>query len=136
MTIGELSQRTGVSSSAIRYYEQEGLIPAARRSGGKRRFDEDMVSRITVISVAKVAGFSISEIRQLVGGFRGERWRKLAERKRDEIRETTARLRLMDHLLRSLVECGCFDVEECGRVLARAAAHQAKPFDLSRVIRP
>src|SRR5688572_26903523 len=116
MTIGELSRRTGVAASAIRYYEQERLIPAARRNGGQRVFDEEMVARITVISVAKDAGFSIAEIRQLVGGFRGERWRKLAERKRDEIRATTLRLRLMDDLLRSLVECGCFDVEECGRV--------------------
>ena len=117
MTIGELSERTGVASSAIRYYEQEGLIPAAHRSGGRRVFEEDMVSRIAVITVAREAGFSIAEVRQLLGGFRGERWRKMAERKREEIRAISARLRLMDELLRTLAECGCFDVEECGRVL-------------------
>lgn len=119
MTIGELSRRTGVAPSAIRYYEQEKLIPSASRSGGKRIFDETMVERLTVISVAKEAGFSIAEIRQLVGGFGGERWKKLAVRKRDEIRAAAARLRLMDRLLNSLIDCGCFDVEECGRVLRR-----------------
>ena len=59
------------------------------------------------------------EIRQLVAGFNGERRRKLATRKREELREAAARLRLMDDLLRSLLACGCFDVEECGRILSR-----------------
>jgi MerR family redox-sensitive transcriptional activator SoxR len=119
LTIGELGIRTGLPPSAIRYYEQEKLIPAAPRSGGKRVFDESMVERLTMISVAKEAGFSIAEIRQLVGSFGGERWRKLAERKRAEIRATADRLRLMDRLLQSLLDCGCFDVEECGRILRR-----------------
>lgn len=119
MTIGELARRTGIAASAIRYYEQEGLLPRAARSGGRRMFGEDAVAQLTVVQLAKEAGFTVAETRQLVTRFATARWRELAERKLEEIEQTAARLRTMSMLLRALLECNCFDLEACGRVLMK-----------------
>ena len=119
MTIGELAQRTGIAASAIRYYEAERLLPHATRKGGRREFDDDAVAQLEVVQVARDAGFTVAEIRQLVGSFSSARWRPLAERKRAEIEQTIGRLRLMSEMLERLMQCGCFDLETCGRVLAK-----------------
>jgi MerR family transcriptional regulator, redox-sensitive transcriptional activator SoxR len=120
MTIGELSQKSGVSASALRYYEKEGLLPAARRRSGRRDFDAAVLSQLVVVRLARDAGFSIAESRRLVREFGRERWRRLAERKLDEIRATAERLREMSGLLEKLLDCDCPDIEFCGRALARA----------------
>ena len=119
MTIGELARTTGIAASAIRYYEEQGLIRPASRTGGRRVFDDDAIARVTFIQVATAAGFSLSEVRQLIRDFKGDRWRRLAERKIGEIDEQIVRLRHMQSLLRKLTPCGCFEVEECGTALRR-----------------
>jgi len=77
------------------------------------------VARLTVIHVAKEAGFTLAEIRQLVRGFGGERWRTLATRKLAEIDQVASRIELMRSLLQNLLRCGCFDIDECGRVMRK-----------------
>jgi len=122
MTIGELSQRTGIAPSAIRFYEQEGLLPSARRVSGRRVFDDDAVPHLIFVQVAQQAGFTLQEIRRLIRDFRSDRWRRLAEQKLTELSELAARVRVMQALLRRLLDCGCFDVEACGEVLRRHGA--------------
>lgn len=119
MTIGELARATDLAPSAIRYYEQEGLLPAPRRTGGRRVFDAAAVPQLMFIQVAKEAGFTLEEIRQLIRSFKGERWRVLAERKLRELDDAARRIRLMRALLLRLIDCGCFDVEACGTLLRR-----------------
>ena len=119
MTIGELSRRTGLSPSAIRYYEQERLIVGPPRSSGRRVFDDRSVAQLAVVRLARDAGFTIGEIRQLVTEFGAHRWRRLAERKRVEIRVATERLLAMSALLEKLLGCACPDIEFCGRALQR-----------------
>jgi MerR family redox-sensitive transcriptional activator SoxR len=121
MEIGELSRRTGLSPSAIRYYEQERLIPPAERRSGRRVFDEGMLAQLVVVQLAREAGFTLAEIRQLVNEFGRNRWRSMAERKLGEIRVTTERLRTMSVLLTDLLECECPNIEVCGRALRREA---------------
>jgi MerR family transcriptional regulator, redox-sensitive transcriptional activator SoxR len=120
MTIGELSRRTGLAPSAIRYYEQERLIPAPRRRSGRRDFDDGVLSQLIVVQLARDAGFSIAEVRRLVTEFGRERWRKLAERKLGEIRSTAERLRVMTGLLEKLLACECPDIEFCGTAISRS----------------
>lgn len=122
MTIGELSRRSGIAPSAIRYYEEEGLLPPPVRRSGRRVFDDDAAARLQFIRTAKEAGFTLAEIRQLVRTFKGERWRRLARRKLEELDLAAERLRVMRRLLTRLLDCGCFDVEECGRLLGWTAA--------------
>jgi MerR family redox-sensitive transcriptional activator SoxR len=127
MKIGEVSRRSGLSPSALRYYEQERLIPPVPRRGGRREFDERSMAAVAVVQLARRAGFSVGEIRQLVGEFGRNRWRRLASRKLDEVRETAVRLREMARLLEKLLACDCPDLDFCGRVIQRGSAAQRSP---------
>jgi MerR family redox-sensitive transcriptional activator SoxR len=124
MTIGELSRRTGLSPSAIRYYEGERLIPPPRRRSGRRDFDAGTLSQLVVVQLARDAGFSVAEVCSLVTEFGRERWRKLAERKLGEIRSAAERLRLMTGLLEKLLGCECPDIEFCGRAISESHARK------------
>lgn len=122
ISIGELARRAGVATSAIRYYEEVGLLPAPRRSSGKRLFDERALDRLLVIAFAKEAGFTLREIRQLFSGFAtttpaGARWRKLATVKLDEIEALSRRIDAMKNLLREALRCGCIELDACAKVI-------------------
>jgi MerR family transcriptional regulator, redox-sensitive transcriptional activator SoxR len=83
LSIGEVASRVGLRPSAIRYYEEMGLLPRQERAAGRRCFDPAMVDRLTVIRAARDVGFSLDEIRQMLDGFSPEtpppeRWRRLA----------------------------------------------------------
>ena len=119
MLIGELSRRTGISSSAIRFYEEEGLIPRPARLSGRRVFDDRSLAHLVVVQLAKDAGFTLAEIRQLVNEFGKNRWWRLAERKLVEARVASEHLRTMTLLLEKLLKCKCPDIEFCGRALQR-----------------
>ena len=125
LSIGQVARQAGIEPSAIRYYESLGLLPRPPRAGGKRRYGADVLDRLSLIALAKEAGFTMKEIRQLVGGFApdtgpSERWRVLATRKLREIEEAAARLRRMRQVLRVALECGCVDLKECAPILRRA----------------
>lgn len=122
MKIGELSRRTGLPPSALRYYEQERLIRPAPRRGGQREYEDRDVSAVAVVHLARRAGFTIAETRQLVGEFGRDRWRRLAERKLGQVRETAERLREMSTLLEKLLECECPDIDFCGRLIRKRAS--------------
>jgi MerR family transcriptional regulator, redox-sensitive transcriptional activator SoxR len=62
LTIGELSRRAGIAPTALRYYEQIGLLPAVPRVAGRRRYDDAVLSRLEVIRVCKAAGFTLDDI--------------------------------------------------------------------------
>lgn len=135
MRIGELAARSGLAASAIRYYEAEGLLRPARRSAGRRVFDESAAAQLEVVRLAAETGFTLAEIRQLVTEFGENRWRRLAERKIAEIREAAERLRTMEDLLSRLVRCECPDIDFCGRALRKAERRGRLPKRASRLLR-
>jgi MerR family redox-sensitive transcriptional activator SoxR len=124
MRIGELSRAARINPSAIRYYEQEGLIPRADRRAGRRVFDERSLDQLIVVRMAQEAGFSLAEVRQLVTEFGQDRWRRLAERKLVELEALAGRLRVMNSLLKKLLECECPSIEICGRALRQRSTRQ------------
>jgi MerR family redox-sensitive transcriptional activator SoxR len=126
MRIGELAQTTGLAPSAIRFYEGEGLLPTARRLSGRRVFDETALDHLTVVQLAKDAGFTLAEIRRLVNEFGKNRWRSLAERKLGEVRLAAARLKTMTRLLERLLRCDCPDIDFCGRTIRRSTARSSR----------
>lgn len=125
MLIGELARRAGMSPSAIRFYEAEGLILAPGRRSGRRVFDDRSVAELAVIALAKDVGFTLVEIRQLVREFGQNRWRRLARRKLPELKAAAERLRTMTLLLQKLLRCRCPDIEFCGRLLKANAGKRA-----------
>lgn len=122
MTIGELSRRSGVPASTIRYYEDEGLIPRPARASGRRVFDESTLDRLLLVECAKEAGFSLRDIRQLFDGFSsgtpaGTRWKALATAKLAEVEAQAVRIKTMKKLLEEALCCGCVDLTDCGKLL-------------------
>ena len=85
LNISEAAREVGLRPSAIRYYEQIGLLPPAERKGKQRRYDRTVLYRLAIIQRARQLGFTLDEIRQLFFGFGGvarasERWQQLSVR--------------------------------------------------------
>jgi MerR family redox-sensitive transcriptional activator SoxR len=118
LAIGDIAKAAGVSASAIRFYEREGVLAPAQRSGGRRRYGPAVVQRLRVLEVAKQAGFSLAQIKHLLGGFDrtvppSQRWQTLTRDKLDEIEQLIARAEAMRALLRRGLECGCLTLDDC-----------------------
>ena len=118
LTIGEVARRTGLRTSALRYYESAGVLPPPARVNGRRRYDPDVVRLLKTVRFAQDAGFSVAEIRTLFHGFGAHvppaaRWRKLADRKLAELDALTLRVERMRRALLLAKECGCVRMEDC-----------------------
>jgi MerR family transcriptional regulator, redox-sensitive transcriptional activator SoxR len=118
LRIGEVAERAGVATSAIRYYERIGLLPEAQRVSGQRRYDESVVGTLAFIGVAQTAGFTLAEIAELIDGAGGEAgmsdtMRSLSRRKLPEVEAQLERAREMSRWLHVASDCECETPEEC-----------------------
>ena len=118
LTIGDVARQAGIRPSAIRYYEEIGLLPAPERVGGQRRYDTRVLTHLAVVRMAQEAGFTIDEVRQLVAGFpeetpAAERWRDLARRKLPEVDARIAHLQMVRAVLEESLRCGCLTLDAC-----------------------
>src|SRR6266550_75441 len=91
LAISDVARVFGLRTSAIRYYEQIGILPPAMRKNGRRRYDKSVLFRLEVVQRAREFGFTLEEIRELFFGFQPatpppKRWHKLSERKIAELR--------------------------------------------------
>jgi MerR family redox-sensitive transcriptional activator SoxR len=119
LSIGEVAEKAGVSVSAIRYYERNGLLPEAERVGGRRRFGEETVQRLGIVDVAKQAGFSLDEVGTLLasidaGAPAHEQLQALANCKLPQVDALIERAQRMRDWLVVARECGCVSLEDCG----------------------
>lgn len=112
LPIGEVAKNTGISVSAVRYYEEIGVISSATRVGGKRRFDPATIGRVSFIRRAQEAGFSLEEIGTILDDETGI-WRVLVDDKLIELTERKDRLETMISMLAEIRECGCGAVAAC-----------------------
>jgi MerR family transcriptional regulator, redox-sensitive transcriptional activator SoxR len=117
MTIGEVAARAGVRASAIRYYEGIGVLPEPERVSGQRRYDADVLRRLAVVDVAQRAGFSLDEVRELLGNANGgsahEVVRALAERKLPAIEALIERAEAVRRWLEDARACECPTLDVC-----------------------
>ena len=118
MRIGEVARKAGLKPSAIRYYEEAGLLPPAYRKSGRRDYDGSIFRFLGVIRIARACGFTISEIQKLVGGYPNDvspaqRWGEMAEKKVTELKCRTAELESMIEILLQGLACNCRDLSEC-----------------------
>jgi DNA-binding transcriptional MerR regulator len=125
LDISEVSKRTGLSSSALRFYEEKGLITSVGRKGLRRLFDEGVVERLSLIGLGRAAGFSLDAIQGTFGAD-GAPYidRELLATKANEIDETIHKLSAMRDGLRHAAACSAPSHFECPtfRRLMRAAA--------------
>jgi len=122
LAISDVARVFGLRTSAIRYYEQIGILPPAMRKNGRRRYDKSVLFRLEVVQRARESGFTLEEIRELFFGFQPatpppKRWHKLSERKIAELRIRMKQLKLMETLLKQIQGCRCNALEECGEKL-------------------
>src|SRR5262252_3255448 len=120
LSISEVSRQIGLRPSAIRYYEQIGILPAAQRVSGQRRYDVTVLHRLVVIQRARQTGFTLTEIKQLFFGFRAGtppsvRWQKLKKQKIVELDAMLEHIQTMRDLLGQQGKCRCTALEECGK---------------------
>lgn len=118
LSIGEVARRAGIRPSAVRYYEEAGILPVPARVSGQRRYDANAVRRIDVLRFAQQSGFTLREIKTLFHGFGAEtplsaRWRTLARTKLQELDLLARRIRRMRRALELGLQCGCLRVEDC-----------------------
>jgi MerR family redox-sensitive transcriptional activator SoxR len=118
LSIGEVARRTGVRTSALRYYEEAGILPTPARVSGRRCYDADAIRRVDVLRFAQQAGFTLREIKTLFHGFGAEtplsaRWKSLARGKLRELDVLAERVQRMRRALELGLKCGCVRVEDC-----------------------
>lgn len=116
LAIGEVAARAGVSASRIRYYELRGLLPAPERVAGKRRYGEEVFRRLAVIDAAQRVGFTLEEIRELLGSRdqpAHERLRQLARSKLPELDELIERATSVRRVLELCSRCRCQSIDVC-----------------------
>ncbi len=116
MTIGEVAERAGMSASRIRFYEARGLLPEPERAGGKRRYGEEVLRRLAIIDAAQRVGFTLAEIRDLLGSrdeLAHERLRQLAVLKLPELDDLIARATSVRRVLTVCSRCSCESIDVC-----------------------
>jgi len=127
LSISEVARQIGLRPSAIRYYEQIGILPPAQRVSGQRRYDVTALHRLVAIQRARQTGFTLNEIKQLFFGFRAGtppsvRWQKLKGRKVVELDAMLEHIKTMRALLEQQGKCRCTALEGVGRRYSRSSA--------------
>lgn len=117
LSIGEVAARAGLKPSAIRYYESLGILPEPDRMSGQRRYAPDVLQQLAVIGVAQEAGFTLTEVRELLsepGNARpSERLQALARRKVPEVEALITRAEAMKGWLEAASNCECSTLDLC-----------------------
>lgn len=118
-TIGQVAERSGLSVSALHFYEREGLIFSERNEGNQRRFSRDTLRRLAFIRAAQAVGISLADIGEALDRLPRQRtpregdWTKLAERWREQLDARIDQLERLRDDLTSCIGCGCLSFERC-----------------------
>jgi MerR family redox-sensitive transcriptional activator SoxR len=119
LAIGEVSARSGMAASALRYYEDQGLISSSRTPGGARRYPRSVLRRLAVIRAARNVGLALPEIRAALETLPPGRpptaadWARLSQGWRDRLDEQIAALSKLREGLSSCIGCGCLSIDRC-----------------------
>jgi MerR family redox-sensitive transcriptional activator SoxR len=120
LTIGELADRSGVATSALRYYEARGLIASERTEGNQRRFARATLRRVAFIRAAQTAALSLNEIGRSLAGLPAGRnptrddWERLSGSWRERLDTRIEELTSLRDDLSGCIGCGCLSLDTCG----------------------
>ena len=119
LTIGELSDRSGVAPSALRFYEAEGLLHSTRTAGGQRRYHRDALRRVGFVRVAQQVGLSLDEIKEALSSLPDARtptekdWQRLSASWQPRIDHQIRLLERLRDRLSACIGCGCLSLKVC-----------------------
>ncbi|MFE1317757.1 redox-sensitive transcriptional activator SoxR [Kitasatospora phosalacinea] len=133
LTIGQLAERSGLATSALRYYEALGLIHSTRTAGNQRRYPRAALRRIAFVRAAQQVGLSLDEARTALARLPEDRapttreWNAVAAAWQHRIDRQIAELQLMKAKLTGCIGCGCLSLTRCGLYNAADRAAAAGP---------
>jgi MerR family redox-sensitive transcriptional activator SoxR len=119
LTVGEIARRSGFTRSAVRYYDDLGLLSAARTVGGQRRFQRGSLRRLALIRAARSMGLSLEEIAAALARLPRERipaqadWAGLSDSLSKRLNEQIAALEALRDQLTGCIGCGCMSLDNC-----------------------
>jgi MerR family redox-sensitive transcriptional activator SoxR len=119
LTIGAVSERSGIAASALRYYESQGLIFSTRSESGQRRYKREVLRRVGFIRVAQQVGLSLEEIHDALASLPDKRtptekdWHRLSSAWQPRIRAQIAMLERLSERLDTCIGCGCLSLRKC-----------------------
>ena len=119
LTIGELSARSGVAPSALRFYERQKLISSRRTDGNQRRYDRSTLRRVALVQAGRAAGIPLTRIRAALETLPSDRtpsrrdWERLSRGWRKDIEERIATLQALHDRLNTCIGCGCLSIDRC-----------------------
>lgn len=119
LTIGEVAERTGVAHSALRFYEDEGLLAPSRTAGNQRRYERATIRRISFIRVAQQVGLSLEEVGEALASLPDGRtpteadWTRLSAAWRPRLDAQIALLERLRDRLDGCIGCGCLSMPNC-----------------------
>ena len=119
MSIGEVAARSGIAPSALRFYEDAGLVHTMRSDGGQRRYERDVLRRLAFIRVAQRVGLTLEEIRGALSTLPDQRtptakdWARLSRAWKPRLDEQIAVVTALRDQLSSCIGCGCLSVRAC-----------------------
>lgn len=122
LTIGEVADRSGVPHTALRFYEERGLITSERTAGNQRRYSRAVLRRLAFIRTAQRVGLSLEEIHDALDLLPERRtptkvdWSKLSKSWRGEIEARIDALQRLRDNLTSCIGCGCLSLKSCGLI--------------------
>ena len=120
LTIGELSLRSGVSASALRFYEREGLIESRRTDGNQRRYPPVTLRRVALVQAGKSSGIPLRRIHEALATLPAGKaptkrdWERLSRTWRAELDERIRTLEAIRGRLTTCIGCGCLSLRTCG----------------------
>lgn len=126
LTVGQLSERSGVAVSALHFYERQGLIHSRRTSGNQRRYRREVLRRVALIRIAQRVGIPLAQVREALDGLPDRRipnrkdWEQLSQRWHDELTERIHFLEQLRDEFTGCVGCGCLSIDKC---------RMANPYD-------
>jgi DNA-binding transcriptional MerR regulator len=127
LTIGELARRTGVTTSALRYYEEVGLLPPPTRISGQRRYPESAARVVGTILLHSDAGYTLAEQKALMASRNSAsvEWTQLAQRKLAQLDEQIAKALAAREAIRHALRCPHQDITQCPNYNAGITARLA-----------
>ena len=119
LTIGELSERSGVATSALRFYEERGLIESRRTTGNQRRYARATLRRVAFVRTAQRVGLTLEEVAEALATLPAGRtptkadWARLSRSWRPRLDEQIRRIELLRDRLDGCIGCGCLSLRTC-----------------------
>ncbi|MBC8038789.1 MAG: redox-sensitive transcriptional activator SoxR [Rhizobiales bacterium] len=140
LTVGEVAARSGISVSALHFYERKGLIRSHRTGGNQRRYDRDVLRRVSLIQVAQELGIALAEVGATLGELPDGRppsredWERISQMWSANLDRRIASLQQLRDKLSACIGCGCLSIDRCA--MFNADDHLAAKGSGAVLLRP